>query len=150
MPSCSPGLVTPNPYLNLNASTITIAANATGPTISSTIVPAPTGNNFVVQYTSDSFAGGATKLYWFLYVSLTGDNYYPLQIPNNATTLAAPFGGKLYNSLSLKTDVYEINTSADLSGCVIIPFLFHSAKFAAFTDAGTASLYIYRSAPAIA
>jgi hypothetical protein len=148
--SATPGFVTPNPYLLVNAAPLTIAATAAAVTTNATIVTGPTGNNLVVQYSVASYAGGATKLYWFLSVSLTGDNYYPLQIPNNATALAAPFGGKLYNSLSLKTDVYEVNSSADVTGCVIIPFLFHSAKFNAFTDAGTATLTIFRNSPAVA
>lgn len=132
----------------LTGDSVGVNANSASVTTSSAIMLANEANNFVINWYASDFVS-ASYLYWFLTVSMDGVNYAPLQIPHSPVLVVGP-GAKSYNAYSVKTDCYSVNANDDLSGVVILPFLFHSAKVNAFTDIGTASFLIGRYAPAVA
>lgn len=130
-------MINPGQHANIYTTQSIVLACTTTPTTNSAIIKTSIANNLVLEYAASSYAGGATKVYFGIKPSFTGQTYRPLTQPVNP----AAFGK--YQKYQLLNDLYEVDIDGDREGFLIIPCLWNFSKLYAYTDAGTATLTVY-------
>lgn len=130
----------PDPTLNYVEK---ITAVTTPGTVGTIVYDVGAANNFTFQFRVDNYTGGATYLGIYILAALDGVSYIPVNLPFGPAT------NGIFTEYTLGIDSFKVASAGNKSGTVILPNQYSMVKFGAYTDAGTADLYILRSSPSV-